>query len=100
MSPTTMSSAATRDDVRRLIWVLALVWLALAIFSTLAQRYLGWRVAIGLIGGAGLLFTLGLALVAAGSIAVSSFERRRERPLKPLRRGGDAGRGDRTGSGD
>jgi hypothetical protein len=100
MSPTTTSSAATRDDLRRLIWVLALVWVALVVFSTLAQRYLGWRLAIGLIGGAGLLFTLGLALVAAGSIALSSFERRRGRPRKPLPRGGDAGTGGGSGSGD
>jgi hypothetical protein len=71
-------STATRDDLRRLIWVLALVWLALAAFTTLVQRYLGWRLAVGLIGGAGLLFTVGLALVAAGSVAATSLERRRE----------------------
>jgi hypothetical protein len=70
-------SAATRADLRRLLWVLALVWLALAAFTTLAQRYLGWRLAAGLIGGAGALFTLGLALVAAGSVAASTFEQRR-----------------------
>jgi len=67
---------ATRDDLRRLAWVLGLVWLALAAFTALAQRYLGWRLAIGLVGGAGLLFTLGLLLVAAGSVAASSLERR------------------------
>ena len=59
--------------------MLSLVWLALAAFTTLAQRYLGWRLAMGLIGGAGLLFTLGLLLVAAGSVAASSLERRRGR---------------------
>jgi len=72
-------TSATRADLRRLAWVLALVWLALAAFTTLAQRYLGWRLAVGLIGGAGLLFTLGLSLVAAGSIAVASLEGRRDR---------------------
>jgi GNAT superfamily N-acetyltransferase len=66
---------ATRDDLRRLAWVLGLVWLALAAFVTLAQRYLGWRLAVGLIGGAGVLFTIGLTLVAAGSLAAASFER-------------------------
>jgi hypothetical protein len=70
------SWAATRDDLRRLVWVLALVWLALAAFTALAQRYLGWRLAVGLIGGAGALFTLGLLLVAAGSVAAASLERR------------------------
>ena len=71
------SWAATRDDLRRLCWILALVWLALAAFTALAQRYLGWRLAAGLIAGAGALFSLGLALVAAGSIAAASIERRR-----------------------
>ncbi len=70
---------ATGDDLRRFAWVLGLMWLALAAFTTLAQRYLGWRLAIGLIGGAGLLFTLGLLLVAAGSIAAASVGRRRSR---------------------
>jgi len=71
------SWAATRDDLRRLAWILALVWLALAAFTGLAQRYLGWRLAAGLIGGAGVLFTLGLLLVAVGSVAVTTLERRR-----------------------
>jgi hypothetical protein len=65
----------TRDDVRRLAWVLLLVWLALAAFVTLAQRYLGWRLAVGLIAGTGMLFTVGIVLVAAGSIAASSADR-------------------------
>lgn len=80
------SWAATRDELRRLAWVLGLVWLALAAFTALAQRYLGWRLAIGLVGGAGLLFTLGLLLVAAGSVAASSVERRllrRQASLEP-----------------
>jgi hypothetical protein len=80
LTPT--SFGATRDDVRRLLWVLALVWLALAAFTTLAQRYLGWRLAIGLIGGAGALFSLGLALVAAGSFAVASVADWRAARLK------------------
>ena len=67
---------ATRDDLRRLAWVLALVWLALAAFTALVQRYLGWRLAVGLIGGAGALFTIGLVLVAGGSFVVASVERR------------------------
>jgi hypothetical protein len=73
---------ATRDDLCRLAWVLGLVWLALAAFTALAQRYLGWRLAVGLIGGAGALFTLGLLLVVAGSLVAASLERwagRRER---------------------
>jgi hypothetical protein len=70
------SRAATSADLRRLVWVLALVWLALAAFTALAQRYLGWRLAVGLIGGAGILFTLGLALVAAGSVVAVTLERR------------------------
>ena len=65
----------TRDDVRRLAWVLLLVWLVLAAFVTLAQRYLGWRLAIGLIAGSGVLFTIGIILVAAGSVAASSADR-------------------------
>ena len=65
----------TRDDVRRLAWVLLLVWLVLAAFVTLAQRYLGWRLAIGLIAGSGALFTIGIILVAAGSVAASSADR-------------------------
>jgi hypothetical protein len=65
----------TRADLRRLAWVLLLVWLALAAFVMLAQRYLGWRLAIGLIGGAGVLFTIGIVLVAAGSVAASSADR-------------------------
>jgi GNAT superfamily N-acetyltransferase len=77
---------ATRDDFRRLAWVLGLVWLALAAFAALAQRYLGWRLAVGLVGGAGVLFTIGLLLVAAGSLAAVSFERwwtaRRERAAR------------------
>jgi hypothetical protein len=52
-----------------------LVWLALAAFTSLVQRFLGWRLAIGLIGGAGLLFTVGLLLVASGAFAVSSTDR-------------------------
>ena len=75
-SSTDPSWAATRDDLRRLAWILALVWVALAAFTTLAQRYLGWRLAAGLIGGSGALFTIGLALVAGGSLAASSLERR------------------------
>jgi GNAT superfamily N-acetyltransferase len=63
---------ATWDDLRRLAWILAVVWLALAAMITLIQRHLGWRLAVGLVGGAGALFTLGLLLVAAGSIAASS----------------------------
>jgi membrane protein implicated in regulation of membrane protease activity len=78
------SWAATRDDLRRLAWVLGLVWLALLAFTALAQRYLGWRLAAGLIGGAGLLFTLGLLLVAAGSVMASMLERRwAARPEQP-----------------
>lgn len=71
-----MSWPATRADLGRLAWVLALVWLALAAFTTLAQRYLGWRLAGGLIGGAGALFTLGILLVAGGSLVAASLERR------------------------
>lgn len=71
-----MSWPATRADLARLVWVLALLWLALAAFTTLAQRYLGWRLAAGLIGGAGALFTLGMLLVAGGSLAAASLERR------------------------
>lgn len=67
---------ATREDVRRLAWVFGLVWLALAAFALLAQRFLGWRLAVGLIAGAGALFTLGLLLVAAGSFVVASVEDR------------------------
>jgi len=63
--------------------VLALVWLALAAFTALAQRFLGWRLAVGLIGGAGLLFTLGLILVAVGGVAASSLEDRRARRTNP-----------------
>jgi hypothetical protein len=74
--PRDPSRDATRDDIRRLAWVLALVWLALAAFTGIAQRFLGWRLAAGLIGGAGVLFTVGLLLVAAGSVAASSLERR------------------------
>lgn len=71
-----MDADATRDDLRRLAWVLLLVWLALIAFTALAQRYLGWRLAVGLIGGAGALFTLGLLLVAAASVAAATIERR------------------------
>jgi len=71
------SWSPTHDDLRRLAWVLTLVWLALALFTTLAQRYLGWGLAIGLIGGAGVLFTLGLLLVVSGSLVASGVERRR-----------------------
>jgi hypothetical protein len=66
----------TRADLARLAWVLLLVWLALAGFVTIAQRFLGWRLAIGLIGGGGLLFTLGLALVVAGDLAAGEIRRR------------------------
>jgi hypothetical protein len=66
---------STRDDLRRLAWVLLLLWLALAAFTALMQRFLGWRLAIGLIGGAGVLFTVGILLVAAGSVAASSADR-------------------------
>jgi hypothetical protein len=86
------SWAATRDDLRRLVWILALLWLALAAFTALAQRYLGWRLAIGLIGGAGALFTLGLLLVAAGSLAASSLEQRWAARRKQAE-DADAGRG-------
>jgi hypothetical protein len=48
----------------------------LAAFTTLAQRFLGWCLAVGLIGGAGALFTIGLLLVAAGSFVAASLERR------------------------
>jgi GNAT superfamily N-acetyltransferase len=65
---------ATRDDLRRLVWILTLLWLAMAALITLTQRYLGWGLAVGLVGGAGALFTVGLLLVAAGSIAASSIE--------------------------
>jgi len=64
--------------------VLGLVWLALAAFTTLAQRFLGWRLAIGLIGGAGVLFTIGLLVVAGGSVVASSLESRRGRRRQPL----------------
>jgi hypothetical protein len=65
----------THEDLRRLGWALLLLWLALAAFVLLIQRFLGWRLAIGLIGGAGVLFTVGIVLVAAGSIAASSADR-------------------------
>ncbi|MFN2567336.1 MAG: hypothetical protein ABR499_20255 [Gemmatimonadaceae bacterium] len=65
----------TRADLARLAWVLLLVWLALAAFAAIAQRFLGWRLAVGLIGGAGVLFTLGLALVIAGDLAAGSVWR-------------------------
>lgn len=65
----------TRGDLLRLVWVLVLVWLALGAFVMLIRRYLGWRLAVGLIGGAGVLFTIGIAVVAAGSIAASSADR-------------------------
>jgi hypothetical protein len=68
-------SRAMADDLRRLGWVVLLVWLALAVFSSIIQRFLGWRLAIGLIGGAGVLFTLGLLLVASGAFAASSADR-------------------------
>jgi hypothetical protein len=42
---------------------------------TIIQRFLGWRLAVGLIGGAGLLFTVGIVIVAAGSVAMSSGDR-------------------------
>jgi hypothetical protein len=71
-----VSWPATRADLARLTWVLALVWLALAAFTTLAQRYLGWRLAAGLTGGAGALFTVGILLVAGGSLAAAGLERR------------------------
>jgi hypothetical protein len=67
--------STTREDVWRLVWVLLLVWVVLAVFVTLVQRYLGWPLAIGLIGGAGLLFTLGILVVAGGSLAASSMDR-------------------------
>lgn len=85
------SWAATRDDLRRLAWVLALVWLALTAFTALAQRYLGWRLAVGLVGGAGLLFSIGLLLVAAGSVAAASFERRRSHVKLPPTAGRTSG---------
>lgn len=66
---------ATRGDLLRLVWVLGLVWLALGAFVLLMQRHLGWRLAIGLIGGAGVLFTIGIVVVAAGSVAASSADR-------------------------
>jgi hypothetical protein len=70
----------TRADLARLAWVLLFVWLALAAFVTIAQRFLGWRLAIGLIGGAGLLFTLGIALVVGADLAAGEIWRRwRER---------------------
>ena len=84
---------ATRDDLRRLAWVLGLVWLALAAFTALAQRYLGWRLAAGLIGGAGALFTLGLLLVAAGSLVAASLERRWAARRKPAEDADADGRG-------
>ena len=56
--------------------MLALVWLALAAFTAIAQRFLGWRLAVGLIGGAGVLFTVGLVIVAVSSVAASTLERR------------------------
>jgi hypothetical protein len=52
------------------------MWLALVAFTALAQRYLGWPLAVGLIGGAGLLFTLGLLFVAGGSLLAGNLERR------------------------
>jgi hypothetical protein len=66
----------TRADLARLAWVLLIVWLALAAFITIAQRFLGWRLAVGLISGAGVLFTLGLVLVVAGDLAAGSLWRR------------------------
>jgi hypothetical protein len=59
----------TRADFARLAWILLLLWLSLAGFVTVAQRFLGWHLAAGLIGGAGALFTLGIALVIAGDLA-------------------------------
>jgi hypothetical protein len=66
---------ATRADLGRLAWVVGLVCLALAGFAALVQRYLGWRLAVGLIGGAALLFTLGLLLVIGCTVGVTSLER-------------------------
>lgn len=65
----------TRADLARFAWILLLVWLALAGFAAIAQRFLGWRLAIGLIGGAGALFTLGLALVVGGDLAAGALWR-------------------------
>jgi hypothetical protein len=66
----------TRADLARLAWVLILVWLALAGFVSIAQRFLGWHLAAGLIGGAGALFTLGIVLVVAGDLAAGVLWRR------------------------
>jgi hypothetical protein len=66
----------TRADLARLAWILLLVWVALALFVTIAQRFLGWGLAAGLIGGAGALFTLGLVLVVGGDIAAGAVWRR------------------------
>lgn len=65
----------TRADLARLAWVLVLVWLALAGFVTIAQRFLGWHLAAGLIGGAGALFTLGLVLVVGGDLVAGTLWR-------------------------
>jgi hypothetical protein len=74
---------ATRADLARLAWVLGLLWLALGGLAAFVQRFLGWSLAAGLIGGAALLFTLGLLLVVVGALAASMLERwwteRRER---------------------
>jgi hypothetical protein len=66
----------TRADLARLAWVLILVWLALAGFVSIAQRFLRWHLATGLIAGAGALFTLGIVLVVAGDLAAGALWRR------------------------
>ncbi len=65
----------TRADLARLVWVLVLLWLALAALVTVVQRFLGWRLAAGLIGGAGALFTLGMGLVVAGDAVAGALWR-------------------------
>lgn len=68
ISPTGDEPDPTRADLARLVWVLGLVWLALGAFVIIAQRFLGWRLAAGLIGAAGALFTFGIGAVVAGDL--------------------------------
>jgi hypothetical protein len=75
ISPTGDEPDPTRADLARLVWVLGLVWLALGAFVIIAQRFLGWRLAAGLIGAAGALFTFGIGAVVAGDLLAGSVWR-------------------------
>lgn len=70
---------ATCADLRRLGWVLLWVWAVLVGLTLILAPFLGWPLAVGLVGTTGVLFTVGVGVAAVLPLLVEWIRQRRDR---------------------